>query len=182
MADDLVEARLFDVEDLAFQRQDRLEVSIAAELRAAAGRFALDEKDLALGWIPLRTIGEFAGQRAAVQRVLAPREIARLAGRFARARRVDAFLDDAARGARILLKIVAEGFADDLADHAVRFGAAELSLGLPFEFRVGDLHGDDCRETFAQVFAGEVAFGILEHAGLLRIAVEHARQCRSEPG
>ena len=47
--EDLVEARLLDVEQLAAQRQDRLEASVAALLGRAAGRVALDDVELAPG-------------------------------------------------------------------------------------------------------------------------------------
>jgi hypothetical protein len=41
MAEHLVEARLFHVEDFAFERQDRLVLAIAALLCGTAGRVAL---------------------------------------------------------------------------------------------------------------------------------------------
>ena len=46
-AQHLVEAGLLDIEDLAFERQDRLEAPVAALLGRAAGRFALDQVQLA---------------------------------------------------------------------------------------------------------------------------------------
>ena len=46
--DQLVETRFFDVQDFAFQRQDRLEFAIAALLGGAAGGIALDQIKLAL--------------------------------------------------------------------------------------------------------------------------------------
>src|SRR5580698_3055844 len=42
-----IQARLFDVDDLAAKRQDRLGDRVAAALRSSAGGIALDEKDLA---------------------------------------------------------------------------------------------------------------------------------------
>ena len=55
----LVDARLLDVDDLAAQRQDRLEVALASLLGRAAGRVALDEIELAE-----RGIGELSSRRA----------------------------------------------------------------------------------------------------------------------
>jgi len=49
----LVHAGLFDVQDLAAQREDRLEVAVAPGLGGAAGGVALDEEDLALGRVAL---------------------------------------------------------------------------------------------------------------------------------
>jgi Tfp pilus assembly PilM family ATPase len=84
-----VEARLLDVEDLAAQRQDRLELAVAALLGGAAGRIALDDVDLAQRRILLLAVGELAGQAHAVEHALAARHLARLARRLAGARRVD---------------------------------------------------------------------------------------------
>ena len=71
LADDLVEARLLDVQDLAAQRQDRLEAAVAALLGRAAGRVALDDVELAPRRVALLAVGELAGQRQAVERALA---------------------------------------------------------------------------------------------------------------
>ncbi len=84
-----VEARALDVEDLAAQRKDRLEMAVAALLGRAAGRIALDQEQLGLGGIALLAVGELAGQRGDVHHALAPGQLARLLGGFARGGGVD---------------------------------------------------------------------------------------------
>src|SRR4029077_15203404 len=74
----LVEPRLLDVQNLALERQDGLEPPIAALLGRAAGRLALHDVQLAQRRIALLAVGELAGQRAAVERALAPDQIAGL--------------------------------------------------------------------------------------------------------
>src|SRR5207248_348922 len=101
-AEHLVEARLLDVEDLAFERQDRLKAAIAPLFGGSACRLALDDVELAPGGIALLTIGELARQRAAIERALAPHEIARLARRLARPRSIDRFADNPTRDRRVL--------------------------------------------------------------------------------
>ena len=91
-AEHAVEPRALDVQDLALDRQDRLEAAIAALLGRAAGRLAFDDVDLGLRGIALLAVGQLAGQRAAVERALAAHQVAGLAGRLARARRVDRLL------------------------------------------------------------------------------------------
>ena len=88
-AHELLEARALDVQDLAAQRQDRLELAVASLLGRAAGGIALDEVDLAQRRIALLAVGELARQAHAVEHALAARELARLARGFARPRRVD---------------------------------------------------------------------------------------------
>ena len=85
-AEHAIEPRPLDVQDLALDRQDRLEAPIASLLRRAAGRFAFDDVNLGLGRIALLAVGELAGQRAAVERALAANQVAGLAGGVARAR------------------------------------------------------------------------------------------------
>jgi hypothetical protein len=90
----LVEARALDVEDLAAQRQHRLEFAVAALLGGAAGRVALDDEEFGLGRIALLAVGELAGQRGDVERALAAGQFARLAGGFARGGGLDDLADD----------------------------------------------------------------------------------------
>ena len=86
LASDLVQPRLLDVQDLAAQRQDRLEAAVAALLGGAAGRVALDDVQLAALGVAFLAVGQLARQRQAVERALADDEVARLAGGLAGAR------------------------------------------------------------------------------------------------
>src|SRR5437764_11389257 len=100
----LVKAGALDVEDLALQRQDRLETAVAALLCRAAGAVALDNEELALGGIALLTIGELPRQVRDVERALAPRQVARLARRLARRSGFDDLGDNLSRVGGMLLE------------------------------------------------------------------------------
>src|SRR5262249_5576107 len=147
-----VEARLFDIQDLALERQNRLEHAVASHLRGAAGGIALDQEDLALARIAALAVGELAGQRRAVERRLAARQLARLARRLARTRRRQRLLDDAARHRRILLEELSEPGRHDRLDEAFDLGIAELGLGLALELRLRQFDADDRRQALAYVF------------------------------
>ena len=155
--DDLVEAGLLDVQDLAAQRQDRLEAPVAALLRRAAGRVALDDVQLAPGRIALLAVGELAGQRQPVERALAEDEVAGLAGGLAGAGGRQALLDDPPAVARVLVEVLGEALGDGGLDLALDLGVAELGLRLALELRLGQLDADDRRQALADVVAGEVA-------------------------
>jgi hypothetical protein len=58
---DLVFARAFDVQDLAFERQNGLEAAIATLLGRATGRVAFDQEQLAPAGIFLGAVGKLAG-------------------------------------------------------------------------------------------------------------------------
>ena len=108
VAQHLVVARFFDVEDFSLERQDGLVLAVAPALGRAAGRLALDDEDFASRGIALLAIGQLARQAAGIHRGLAPRQLARLAGRFAGARGIDALADDAARHGGVLVEVLAQ--------------------------------------------------------------------------
>ena len=181
-AQHLVEAGLLDVQDLAADRQDRLEAPIAPLLGRAAGRVALDDVDLALRRIALLAVGQLARQRAAVERTLAADQIAGLAGRLARARRVDRLLDDALGDDRVLFEERAEPIVDDRLDDALDLGVPELGLGLPFELRLRNLDADDAGQALADVVTADVLLEVLRQVVAGRVGVDRARQRGAEPG
>ena len=109
VAEHLVVAGFFDVEDLALERQDGLEAAIAALLGGAAGGLALDQVELAAVGVALGAVGELAGQAAAVERALAAGEVAGLAGGFAGAGGFDRLVDDALGDGRVLLEELRRG-------------------------------------------------------------------------
>ena len=108
--EDPVEARLLDVEQLAAQRQDRLEPPVAALLGGAAGRVALDDVELALRRVALLAVGELA--RAGTCPSSAPLRMTRSrALRAASRARADseALLDDPPAVGRVLLEVLGDG-------------------------------------------------------------------------
>src|SRR5439155_11652311 len=94
VSEHLVRARLLDVQDLATERQDRLEAAVAAFLGAAAGGRALDEVQLTDLRIALGAVGELAGQDAVVHEALLDDEVAGFTGGIAGALSRQARLDD----------------------------------------------------------------------------------------
>ena len=133
--EDLVETGLLDVQELAAQRQDRLEAAVAALLGRAAGRVALDDVQLAARRIALLAVGELARQRQAVEGALADDEVAGLACGLAGARRRQALLDDPPAVAGVLVEILRRALGDGRLDLALDLGVAELGLRLALELR-----------------------------------------------
>src|ERR1022692_3364329 len=116
VAQHLVVARLLYVEDLALERQDGLETAVTALLGGAAGRLALHQEQLATFGILLLAVGQLAGQSTGIERTFAPGQVARLAGRLARARRINSLPHDLAHHRRILVEILAQLVVDELGD------------------------------------------------------------------
>src|SRR5205823_5501137 len=76
---DLVDPCLLNVEDLAPQREDRLEAAVATLLGGSAGGVALDEIQLRELRIRDRAVGELPRQEPALEAALLADQLARLA-------------------------------------------------------------------------------------------------------
>ena len=113
----LVDAVLLRVDDLAAEREDRLEVLVARVDGGPAGRVPLDEIELAALGIGRLAVGEPAGQAAARERALAG-DLARLAGRLPCAGGVDRLRDDLLALVRVLVEELGELLVDDLLHEA----------------------------------------------------------------
>src|SRR5690606_10486268 len=114
----------------------------ASLLGRAAGRFAFDDVQLALRRVAFLTVGELAGQAAAVERSLAAHQIPRLARRFPRTRGIHGLADDALGNTWILFEELSEAVVDDGLDDALDLGVAQLRLRLALELRPRNLDAD----------------------------------------
>ena len=179
MPQHLVVARFLHVQDLAFERQNRLIAPVAARFRGPACRFALYQEQLATFWVLLLAIRQLAWQSARVHGALATRKIAGLSRRFARPRRIDGLRHDLPHHCRILVEVLAQFFVDKLNDETLNV-AVQFAFGLPFKLRLGQFHAHNRRQTFAHVIARQVLFDVLEQPGLLPISIDGARQCAAE--
>ena len=173
VAQHLVDARPLDVQDLAADRQDRLEPRVARLLGAAAGAVTLDDEQLGLFGIARRAVGELARHRRRLEQRLAAREVARGPRRDPGPRGLQALLHRGLALGRVLFEPVGELLVGDPLDEGADLGVAELGLGLAFELRVAQLHRDDRGETLADVLAEKVLVLLLEVALVARVAVEH---------
>ena len=81
----------FDVQDLAAQRQNGLEFTVASLLGGATGGVALDDVNFAKRWIFFLAIGQFAGQAHAIQHAFATCHFAGFASGFTGACSFDNF-------------------------------------------------------------------------------------------
>jgi hypothetical protein len=182
-AQHLVEARLFYIQNLAFDRQNRLEPAVATLLGRPAGRFAFHDVNLALRRIALLAIGKFAGKAAAVERSLATDQIACFTRRLARARSVYGLPDDAFGDRRILFEKLSELVVDDCLNDALDLCVSELGLGLALELWPRDLDADDTGEPFPDVITTNArVLEILREVVLGGVSVDRSGERRSEPG
>ena len=99
---------------------------MTALFRGAAGRIALDDEDFRQGWIALLAISEFAGQRGRFERGFTAGKVSCSAGRLARARRCQRFVEYGSGDGGILFEIGHELVVDHIVDYLAHLGIAEL--------------------------------------------------------
>ena len=177
----LVDPVLLRVDDLAAERQDRLEPAVAGVLCRAAGGSALDEIDLRFGRVARLAVGQLPGEGRVVERPFAASQVARLPCRLARVPRGDSLQDDLARVSRVLLEELSELRVDGLFDQPTHPGIAELRLRLTLELGVAQLDRDDGCKPLAHVLSLEVLLLFLQEAFVAGVLVQRACEGTLEP-
>ncbi len=178
----LLQPRLLDVEDLALQRQDRLEAAVAALLGRAAGGVALDQEDLGLRRVLLLAIGQLARQAGDIQHALAPVQLLGLARGFTGAGGVHHLGADHLGFARALQQEFLELLHDQLLDRHLDLGGDQLFLGLRGELGVAHFHRQHRDQAFARIVADRLDLFPLRHALAFEVIVHGAGQRVAEPG
>ena len=179
--EDLVEAGLLHVDELAADGEDGLELPVAALLGGAACGVTLDDVEFGVGGVAVGAIGELAGEAAAGEGGLAD-GLAGLACGLAGTSGVEGLVEDALRDVRVVVEVVHQGLVGRGADHGLDLGGDELDLGLGLELGVGVLDGDDGGEALADVVAGDLGVLVLQQVVGLRILVDGARDGAAEAG
>ena len=175
-----VETRPLDVQDLAFQRQNRLIFAIASLFGGPAGAVTLDQEQFGFRRIALLAIRQLARQGGHVQHTLAPCQLARLARRLACRGRVHHLLDDALGLARMGFEPMRHRIRHRRLHHRLHLGTDQLVLGLRGEFRVRHLHRQHRRHAFAHVVADQSEAVLFAHA--LGVFAHHPRHRLAETG
>ena len=154
----LRDAGLLDVEDLAAQRQQRLELAVARQLAGAEGAVPLDQPQLGAGGVGRAAVGQLGRQRAGLQRGLAPGRVLGGLGRLPGLGRLDDLLEHGRGPAPCACGrpgTASQPPADDVRDDLGDAGGAELVLGLPEVLRLRHLHRHDGGEPLEDVVLDE---------------------------
>ena len=176
VAVDAVRAGLFDVQHLAPQRQDGLNVGVTAHLGRAACRIALHDKQFGLGGVFFVAVGQLAGHTVGFQRALAAHQLAGLLGGGAGAGGLGRFFQNRLRDGGVFLKELGQRLVNHIVDQALDEGVAQLRLRLAFKLRLLQFHADDGNDALAGVGAGQVLVLVLQNALGTSIFVQHTGQ------
>ena len=120
------------------------------------------------------------GRPGAVERRLAPRQVAGTLGGEARPGRLRRLLHDLARLAGVLLQPLVQLLVGGALGERADAHVAELGLRLPLELRVAQPHRDDGREALPDVLALEVLLLLLQEVAGAGVAVDDVGQSLGE--
>ena len=178
---DLVLRSLLDVQDLAPQGEDCLELSVSPLLCGTACRISFHDVEFALCRVPLLAVGEFAGQTCGFQRALSPGEFASVLCSFTGTGGRKCLVHDDLEGLRVLLEVLGERRVDEGIHDAADVAVAEAHLGLPLELRVRDPGADDRGEPFPDVLALDLSVVVLEEVVSVGGTVDRPGEGAPEP-
>ncbi len=91
---DLIKTGFFHVQDLSFQRQDRLEMPVPSLFGRTACRISLDNVKLAPGGVLLGAVGQFPGERGYLEGPFPPDDFTGLPGSLPGPERPYGLVDD----------------------------------------------------------------------------------------
>ena len=180
VAVDAVGACFFDIQHLAPQRQDGLNVGVSAHLGRAACRIALHDEEFCLGGVFFVAVSQLAGHTVGFQRTLAADQLAGLFGGGAGAGSLGGLLQNCLGNGGVFLKELCQRLVDDVVDQALDEGVAQLCLGLALELGLLQLDADDGDDALAGVGAGQVLVLILQNPLGAAVLVQHAGQGQLE--
>ena len=152
---------LLDVQDLTTQRQDGLEVTVAARLGRTTCGVTLDEVKLGLGGVAFGAVGQLARQAEARQGAFALHLLAGVACRLASLGGQGHLVEDGLGFLGVLFQIVGELLSHDAVDDTHDLVVAEFGLGLAFKLRFRHLHRDDGGKAFAEVIGRDLHLQLL---------------------
>ena len=175
VAVDLVGARLFHVQHLAPQRQNRLKTRVAPLCGGAARRVALDDVDLGKRGIAVVAVAQLVRHLAGFESRLAADALTRLFRGLTRAAGQHRLFQNGLADRRILLQKRGELVCDDGRHQRAHRRVSELCLRLALKLRVGQLDRHDGGQTLAHVVAGDLVVG-LDDALFEAVGVQHRRQ------
>ena len=178
--DDLLESRLLDIEDLALERQYRLEFPVAPLLCRPSRGISLHQIDFRKGGVLFLAVGELARQTQPVERPFPAGELARLPGGLPRSRRVDDLGDDQLGVGRVFQEEFGKGVGNHFLDQRTHFGRNQLVLGLGRELGVRKLDRKNRGQSFPHVVPGGLGLGLLCGFARLDVMVERPGHCRAQ--
>ncbi len=177
----LVEPRLLHVDQLAANRQNRLELSVAPLLGRAAGGVALHDVQLGVGRVAVGAVGQFARQPAAGHRRFAD-SVAGLARRLAGSGRGQTLVDDLFTKRRVGVEIAHQALVNNRRHDALHLAVHQLDLGLRLEAGIRQLDAQDADQPLAHIVAREARILLLQQLVRLGVLVDRARERRAETG
>ena len=177
---DLVQTCLLHIEDLSSQRKDSLGRTVPCRLCGTAGGISLNDVDLAVCRIFVRTVGKFSGKGHSFQSGFSSCQIPRLSRCLSCPLRSDGLFDRSLRHVRVLFKENLKLAAHDTVHRASCLAVSEFLFCLSFKLRVLDLYTYDRCKPLPDIFSCQLRIAVLQKLILFRIVVERLGKSGTE--
>ena len=138
----LVQARLFNIQQLPAKRENGLRETIAALFCRTTCGVSLHDVQFTFRGILLRTIGELARQAASGKGSF-PNGFTRLASSLASSGGMHDLINDDASFIWVGLEMIFHFLTNNLLHDSIHLAIGQLRLGLTFEARLGNLNRND---------------------------------------
>ncbi|GBD36007.1 hypothetical protein HRbin36_01124 [bacterium HR36] len=176
----LFDPGLLDIEDLASQRQNRLENSVPPAVRRTSSRIAFDQEKLALIAILGGAIHQFSRQAVAIEDILPLLQLLSGAcGGFAGLCCQGYPLHDLFGDLRVFLEEAAQVLVDHAAHNAFYFWVVEPHLSLALKLRMSHAHTDDRCQAFTEILPSKIE-SLFDEAFSTSVKVHRPRQGRAK--
>ena len=178
----LVETGFFHVQNFTLERQNRLILAIPTLFGRAPRRITLHNIEFGERRVFLLAVRQLSGQASDIQGPFAPRHFTGFTGGIAGAGRIDDFLYNTARFARVFQQVILEKIAHGLLHRTFHLGGDQLVLGLAGKLGIRYFHRNHRRQAFPCIIPRRVGFFLFQEAFLVHIAVQGTGQRRPETG
>ena len=173
---DLIEARLLDIEDLAFKGKHSLKSAVSGLFGRTPCRIALHEKDLTLSRISLLAVCQLTGERGGFEDTLAASQLSGFPRCLPCPGRFQDFQYNLLSHRWIFFKIARELLVDDGVNDTLDIAVSQFGFCLAFELRIFQLEAQHDTQALPGIIPAQVLLQVLDQVVCVGILIERAGQ------
>ena len=168
----LIESGFLYVKNFSPQRKDCLGCTGSGRLCGTSRRITLDDINLTVFRILVRTVRQFSGQAEPVQSSLPSGKISCFSGSISGSLRQNCFLTYNLCNCRILFQKIGKLLIDNAVDCSSGFAVSKLLFCLTLKLRLAKFNADDGCKSLTDIFSGKITLIFLQQLILSCIIIK----------
>ena len=157
---DSVQSGLFNIQDFSPKRKDCLRITTSGCFSGTTGGISLHQINLTFFRIFVCTVSQFTRKGHTVQCRFSAGKISGFSGSFSGPLRKHRFFNNGLGNHGILLQKQLELCRNNIIYCCTGFAVAKLLFCLSFKLRFFNLNADNCRQTFTDIFTGQILIAV----------------------